>query len=238
MGVIKELKEKGLDADLALLFDKFVTSKGDSDSRNQLSKSLDETGLKSPKTMQLVGLLQRTGKLQPGLYKELVGLNKRLEEDNSVAIKPQEETKDSSAAKVKTHSGEKAMTEEKTDNVVHLEGFALTEKDKEKIKAKLQKEEEKIRQRLLKWEQKQVERAKARVEKRAQRQGMKIEEMQEIKERKEKLAVIREEMKERKIIAKKLKEEIKALRPKREKKEKKEGEAKAEHHEKKEKKTA
>lgn len=232
MGVLKDLSKKNLSNELVKLYDKFLTKKEDSESRSQLDKSIDDSGLKSPKTMQLVGLLQRTGKLQPGLYKELVGLNKKLEDGGESTESTQETSEASSASETATSSGEKAMTDKpvegaaaKAADVTKADGFVLTEKDQEKIKAKIQKEEEKIRQRLLKYEQKQVERIKARAEKRAMRQGMKLEELQEIKERKEKLVVLREEIKERKAVVKKLKEEIKALRPKREKKDKKEAAA-------------
>jgi len=236
MGVLGELKSKKLDNDLESLYGKFFTKSSDADSRKQLNSTIDSTGLKSPKTMQLVGLLQRTGKLQPGLYKELVGLSRRFEEGESSAPKTEttsvSSTEETKADKAKVERKE-VVTEVK-DNVVHIEGFNLTDKDKEKLKEKLQKEEEKIRKRLMKYEEKAVERLKARAEKKAQRQGMKLEEMQEIKDRKEKLTKIKEELKTLRASAKVLKDEIKALRPKREKKEKTEEEkaAKAEKKEK------
>jgi chromosome segregation ATPase len=229
MGVLKELQSRGLRDELNKVYDKWITSNTDKDSRKQLDDAIDAAGLKAPKTMQLIGFLQRTGKLQPGLYKELVNLNRKLEEGSTQLTETQ--SKDSSSEDKSNPSGgqevmdvkkEEKKEEVKKDNVVNLEGFVLTDKDKEKIKARLQKEEEKIRQRLLKYEQKATERLKARAEKTAQRKGMKLEEMQEIRERKDKLTVLREEIKSRRAEAKKLKDEIKKLRPARQKKEKKE----------------
>lgn len=238
MGYLKKLKKANLMSSLEGVLDKFVS---DGDSKKKLLESIDASGLRSSPTMNAVGLLQRSGKLQPGLYKELVALNAKLGGGDSGPAAESEQPAESSAAPQASHQeAEKVMskeekkaetaTEEKS-NVVNLEGFALTEKDQEKIKAKLAKEEEKVRQRLMKYEQKQVERLKARAEKRAQRQGMKLEQMQDIKDRKEKLTVLREQIKELKAQAKKLKDEIKELRPKRAKKDgegKAEGETKAE----------
>lgn len=227
MSVLKQLKKANLKSKLDEVYDKFVTSKDDKDSRRQLDESIDASGLKSPKTMNLVGTLQRLGKLQPGLYKELVALNKELSGSDG-ASSHKETAEVSSSASTPSGGSEVMSTEEKAQaegkaeeksNVVDLGNFQLTEKEQAKIKALLQKKEEKVRQTLLKYEQKQGERLKARAEKRAQRQGMKIEQMQDIKERKEKITVLREEIKTRKTQMKTLKDEIKALKPQRKKKE-------------------
>jgi hypothetical protein len=232
MGTLKKLKHAGLKDSLEALYAKFISNKADADSRKKLDEAIDGSGLKSPKTMQLVGTLQREGKLQPGLYKELVSLNQKFEGSNGAAQEQPEPSTDGSSEEKKP--GEEEMSDKKQaapvaaeaeapaddkSNVVSLEGFSMTDKDKEKLKVALQKEEEKVRQRMLRYEQKQVERMKTRAEKRAQRQGLKLEQLQAIKECKDQTTILREEIKERKVKVAALKEQLKALRPKREKKE-------------------
>lgn len=227
MSVMSKLKEAGLDVELDKLLSKYLKGK-DGGALKELRDAIDETGLKSPKTMKAVGSLQRTGKLEPGLYKELVALNKRFE-DGEVG-----EPETSAPEAAEENSGGEAVVEEPVvqeetlkegdtqevspDNVVTLEIPSLTDKEEEKIKEKMRKEEEKMRKRLLEREAKMRERIKARQEKRAQRQGLKLEVLQEVKTKKDELSKLREEMKGLREQAKKLREEIKSLRPKRKKK--------------------
>lgn len=236
MSVMKKLEESGLDVELEVILDKFVKNEGDEATVNELKSSIDETGLKSPKTMKAVGTLQKNGKLEPGLYKELVALNKRFEAGETVSTETEEET--TSEPSVEESTGGESMSSEETnetpaaeeptaDNVVNLGNEHLSEKEEEKIKERMKKEEEKMRQRLLAREAKMRERLKARAEKRAQRQGMKLETLQAIKEKKEELGKLRETAKELREQMKKIRDEIKELRPKRKKKkEPKDGEGK------------
>lgn len=224
MGHLKQLKKAALRADYEKLFEKFLVDANDAGSRKLLDESVDSSGLTSTKTMQVIGLLQKNGKVQKGLYAEFRSLNERLEgkpatgQDSTGDVTPEVSTQQQGSVPM----SEAPQTPAAPSNVVSLNEFPLTDKDKERIKQRLAKEEEKVRSRLMKYEQKQVERLKARAEKRAQRQGMKIEQMQEIKDRKEKLTVLKEQMNELRAQAKKLKDEIKVLKPQRKKKEKSE----------------
>lgn len=229
MSVMQKLKSTGLDVELEELLSRFLAKEGDEEASQELKQAIDETGLKSPKTMKTVGFMQRNGKLKPGLYKELVALNKRLDEGASEEVseekpkakskaEPKQEASDSGA----TSGGSKVAEEEEQDNVVQL-GENLSDKEEAKLQEKLRKEEERMRQRLLQREQKMRERMKARAEKRAQRQGMQLETLQAIKEKKDALAKIKEQQKELREESKKLRDEIRELKPKREPKAKAEG---------------
>lgn len=220
MSNLEKLMEAGLDTDLEALFEKFLVKSDDEKTADSLRSVVDENGLKAPKTMKLIGELQRKKKINPGLYKEFVALQ------NKLASAPAAEGDEPTSEEPEVDEKEKEVAEEK-DNVVQLSDaptdVSLTDKDEEKIKEKMAKIEEKMRERLMAREQKLRERLQNQAAKRAQRQGMKLETLQAIKERKEKIAVLREEIKERREAMKTLREEIKELKPKREKK-KKEGE--------------
>ncbi len=219
---IEQLADAGLDVELESIISEFLKKDKDKKSAKLLRDAIAEVGLRGPKTMKAVGTLQRDGKIKPGLFKELTGLNDRyvasVEGDETAS----EETSEESGGA--TVAAEEEGTE--TDNVVEInQDGHLTEKEEDKIKERMQKEEEKLRKRLAAKESKIRERMKDRQEKRAQRSGMKLEELQAIKERKEKVKELTDQRKELSAKIKVLREEIKELRPKREKKSDKEKEA-------------
>jgi len=228
MSFMKKLSGAGLDVELESILQDFVVDANDEKSLADLKKIIDKAGLKAPKTMKLVGEFQRNQKLKPGLYKELVALNNRLESGGSEAKNeepeatptPQEETV-ANTEEAEVETTEETAAEENNDNVVELkqeENFS--DKEEEKIRERMKKEEEKMRKRLLDREKKMRERMKTRHEKRAQRQGMKLETLQKINEINEDLKKLREE---RKAIGEKMKvlrEELKEIKPKRQRKKK------------------
>jgi len=216
MAVMEQLEAAGLDVELEGLFVDFLLEEEDGETADKLKASIDEAGLKGNKTMKLVGLLQREKKLKPGLYKELVSLNARLEEGGS--------TDDSGGEEVTNEEVqvEEAAAEEAADNVVELKS-EFTSKEEDKIRERMKKEEEKMRERLAKREAKIRERMKARAEKQAERRGMKLEHAQKIKECQDEIKVLREEMKERREKVAVLRAQIKELRPTRKRKPKEEG---------------
>ena len=229
MGTLKDLKKAGLKDDLENILTKFV-KEGDAETRKLLTDSIDNAGMRDPKTMQVIGGLQKSGKIGPGLYKELIALNERLSKGSGATTPPPV----TQSATVAEGEKEAVMSEDKVAapaaqpaaqaapvaeaapaNVVSIEGFNLSDKQKEKLKSALKKKEDSVRARLAQYEQKAIERLKARAEKKAQRQGLKVEELQEIKVRKEQVTFLRDEVKERRAKIKTLREELKALKPKR-----------------------
>lgn len=235
MSFLQQLKTLNLFEEFETYLREYVT---DPSVLDEIHAAVDEAGLKSTKTMTLLGILQRNGKTKAGLYKVLVGLQARAmstaatqpaveQEKESTEVTqttsdvPEEKTEVSGGNTVSDEVSveEKVSTTEDTSNVVQLQ--SLPGKEEDKIKARLAKEEAKIRAKLLEREAKLRERAKARAEKKAQRKGMKLETLEGIRERKEKMTELRNKRKELSTEIKKLSTEIKELRPQRKKREKK-----------------
>ena len=207
MSVLAKLGEQGLDVEFEALVGQYLASEEDEASAKALRDTVDEHGLKSPKTMKMIGSLQKNGKLKPGLYKEFVALHTRSEAGEvaptttSEADSPQETKKE----------------EVMPDNVVDIKG-KFSESDEAKIRERMAKEEENWRKRQVEREKKMRQRLLERDEKRAQRQGMNLETIQGIKERQDTIKENTDKMKVYRDENKKLREEVRDLRPKRQKK--------------------
>jgi len=216
MSVIAKLEEAGLLEELTGIVKKFAK---DADTPDSILAVVDESGLKGTDTMAAIGTAQREGRLRPGLYKELVNLNKRLKEPrtggNDVGKKDEVKSEEVEVAEVVEDAADAQNSE---DEVEVAQSF--TDKEEQKIREAMKKEEDKMRKRLAAREQKIRERMKNRLEKRAQRQGMKLEEAQGIAERREKIKEYREQIKDLREKMKALQAEIKELRPTRPRKKK------------------
>lgn len=203
MGTLAQLEEKGLTAKYTSSVDKYKTDTTDDGVIKSLSDTVDANGLKAPAVMKLIGTLQSQKKLKPGLYKDLVTLNNEM-------TGGAEASADAGATAGATGGAAPAA-----DGVVHAEGdVKFTEKQEEKIKAKLKKYEEKHRTALLKKEENIRARMSGRAEKRAQRLGMKVEEAKEITDQREIILKAKELIKAQRAIVKEARGKILALRPK------------------------
>lgn len=224
MSVLSQLESKGLIEEFESLLASYVASDGDNDTVSEIRSTVDSVGLRSPKTTQVVGLMQRHGKLKVGLYKELLSLNARFENSE-----PSSDTEDN------TQQGGNVVTENvQTQEAVQVDpavaaaagapedtvqvSTGLSETEEAKLKEKLAKEEEKYRKRLAMREAKMRERLLARAEKRANRKGMKLEESQKLQDLRVQMKAIRGEIKERRDAIKVLQAQVNEIRPRKAKK--------------------
>jgi hypothetical protein len=218
MSTLQKMQELGLTAELETAVVQFMDGaeaddKKKADGKQQLLAAIDKDGLKNASVMKLIGTLQRDKILKPGLYKELVELNKKMNgEAQPAEVKPGEAqpiTEGTSVTEV-TPSESTEVTADSEDK-----SLQFTEKQENKLKDRMKKEEEKMRKRLLDKEKKIRERLASRAEKRASRLGMKVEEAKDVQDAKEFIAKKRAEIKAMRLEIKTKRELIKSLRPKR-----------------------
>lgn len=218
MSTLHQLQEAGLDMELEAAVAQFMDGAEADDKKKDVGKkelmdSIDKNGLKNPGVMKLIGTLQRDKVLKPGLYKELVELNKKLSNGEG-ETKPAEAAAAPATAKTETPAteGAEAKSAEEGGDASEL---LLTEKQLARFKERMKKEEEKARKRLLDKEKKIREKLAGKAEKRAARLGMKVEEAAEIVQARTRISEKREQVKVLRADIKKDRELIKSLRPKR-----------------------
>ena len=205
MGTLAQIQEKGLNEEFEGYLAAYLTEKSTDDHKKGLLTLIDENGLKASAVMRQISTLQKEGVLTNGLYKELVKLNAKMTNGEASAAPAEKE--------------DKSFTEDEEGNLI------FSEKQEEKIAARMEKEREKLQKRLLDKELKIRERLAGRAEKRATRLGMKTEEAKEIMELREQIATIREEIKTKREEVKAMQTRIREIRPKRPRKTKEEKEA-------------
>lgn len=210
MSTMEKLMETGMDVELEAHFAEFFLT-DDEAKKEELRKMIDERGFQDPVIMKHIGKLQRENVLKPGIYKEFVDLNTRLQEavgGNGVTQQATPAPKTEAAPKTDGDAKKELTPEE-------IEAHQFTDEQEEKIKKQLQAEEEKLKKRLQAREQKIRERMILGRTARAQRLGLKAEDaakieaaMSRIKEIDAKVKDLREEKKAQKAI-------IEEIRPKR-----------------------
>lgn len=213
--------------ELENLISRFIANPQDSKTRKELTEVMKNTSIRSNKTMTAIGSLQRSNKLKVGLYKEIVALCTKAENLQSAQGSVQENEQPQTTTPVPevsipaaTHQEQHKVSETTQSeaatpqsNVVNLPNL-LTEKEEQKLEEKKKKLEESLRKKLLAMENKIRERMQARAETRANRKGIKPEEAKELTDKKDALNRLKESSAGVRAEMKKLREEIKALKPK------------------------
>jgi hypothetical protein len=217
MSTMEQLMMTGLDVEFEAHFADFFLA-DDEAKKQQLRDLVDANGLKDPTVMKAIGQLQRDKVLKPGIYKEFVGLQQKLEAaagngqsaaaPTTPATTPPAQT-ETPATTPATTPPDEGLTPEQ------IASHQFTDEQEDAIKKKLAAEEEKMRQRLLARESKIREQMITGKVQRATRLGLKAEDAakidaarEQVKKNNDQIKALREDNKAQKAI-------IEEIRPKR-----------------------
>lgn len=216
MGTMEQLMTTGLDVELEAYFaDYFMIE--DEAKKQELRDLVDASGLKDPLVMKKIGVFQREKILKPGIYKEFVGLQQKLEAAGgngqpTVATAPPATTAATNPVAAPVGTAPAASVELTEDQIAAHQFSAEQEAI---IKQKLEAEEEKMRKRLLAREGKIRSNMILGKEKRAARLGLKAEDAAKIEAARDKVKANNEQIVVLRADNKAQKEIIDSIRPKR-----------------------